>query len=486
MSGRSYISNRGVSKSDIPGPRYPRYLTASRLENLDDLLPLARHHVSRHYGRSALGGVQPDDRILLVTQPDQDPQVLHAIITAMREKGAKTVDAVNRGDLGIGVETYSAADGWREAVDWLREMTEEGVEFTVEAAAVARYLKDKPSGYAAVHAGEAGRPHWKRVTGAPVRGNWLFNDYESFISRANAYPDELFRLIDLKTLDYFPNAAEVRITDPQGTDISWTVTEEQARLWPKGAYISGHILGSTIQGIRFGHDVSSFLEQARILFPTLNGIVAGTSNHTGFFPHIEVVIEGGMIREVNGGGRYGDALRECLDRFKDAQYPGFPYKGWGYFNDCSIGTLPKGHRGLERLWANTEFMTNLPERTRAGVIHFGFGAEHWDPVFISYARENRLPTMHFPHVHCIFPTFAIRQRDTGEWINLIEDGHMPLLDDPSVLQLAETLGGTDLLEYDWIPAVPGINYPGDYWTDYAHDPVSWIRREQNGEFDDGQ
>jgi len=54
--------------------------------------------------------------------------------------------------------------------------------------------------------------------------------------------------------------------------------------------------------------------------------------------------------------------------------------------------------------------------------------------------------------------------------------------DPDVVRLAETLGGQELLEYDWIPAVPGINYPGDYQRDYAQDPVAWIEREQRGEF----
>lgn len=462
-------------------PRHPWYLTAERTQDIDELLPIARHHVNRRYGRAALGGIKGDDNLLIVTQSDQDPYVLEAIKRAMREQGAASVEAVSGADLGLEQQQYSAADGWREVVDRLREMTETGVEYSVEAAAVKRYLKDRPR-YSGIHAGEAGRPHWRRATGGEIRGNWLFNDYESFISRANAYPDELFRLADLKTLDYFGTASAVRITDPQGTDISWEVTEEQAALWPKGAYLSGHILGSTIQAIRFGYDVESFLKQAKIFFPTVNGVVAGTSNHTGFFPHIEVHIEGGMIKEVVGGGRYGEVWREIINRYKDVQYPGFPYKGWAYFNDCSIGTNPKGHRGIERVWNSSDPTTNLPERTRAGVIHFGFGAEHWDETFLTYARENNLPTMHFPHVHCVFPTFSIKQRGSGEWVNLIEDGRMPLFQDRDMQQLAETLGGPELLDYDWIPALPGINYSGDYFKDYANDPVSWIEREQRGEF----
>ncbi|MCW2738317.1 hypothetical protein [Nocardioides sp.] len=466
---------------DYPAPRYPDYLNQPRVTDIDELMPIARHHVGRRYGRSALGGIEKNDSILIMTHSDQDPYVFEAVKRAMLEAGAKSVDHVTRRDLGMSTEYYSAADGWREAVDRHREMTETGVEYSVEAAALKRYLKDRPA-YSRIHAGDSGRPHWARATGGNIKGNWLFNDYETFISKCTAYPDELFRLLDLKVLEQFSTAEEVRITDPQGTDISWKVTEEQARLWPKGAYLSGHILGSTIQAVRFGYDVKEFLEQARIFFPTVNGVIAGTSNHTGFFPHIEVEVEGGMIKEIRGGGRYGEVWREIVDRYKDVEYPGFPYKGWAYFNDCSIGTVPKGHRGIEKMWRSTDPTTNLPERMRAGVIHFGFGAEHWDETFLAYARENNLPTMHFPHVHCIFPTFSIKQRGTGEWINLIDKGFMPITKDPDVVRLAETIGATDLLEYDWIPAVPGINYKGDYWKDYAEDSVDWIRRDLAGEF----
>jgi hypothetical protein len=289
-------------------------------------------------------------------------------------------------------------------------------------------------------------------------------------------------MIDLSIVAEFANAAAVRITSPEGTDISWDVTEEQAGLWVKGAFQSGHIMASTIQGIRFGHSVETFVEQARTLFPTLNGVVAGTSNHTGYFPHISVHVEGGMIAKIDGGGRYGELWREVVERYRDVQYPGFPYKGWHYFNDSSIGTNPKSARQIETLWKYNDSWTNLPERAQAGVIHFGFGAEHWDQTFLRYAKENHLPTMHFPHVHNIFATYSIKQRDTGEWKNIIDKGRLTVLDDPATIRHANSLGDTSLLQYDWIPALPGINHPGDYHKDYANDPVAWITRDQQGEF----
>jgi len=471
----------GLEGFEFPAPRFPAYLLQERTEDLEQLLPLARAHVRRRYGRSALGDIRPGDQILIITYPHQHDLVYEALRRAMLEEGVERVDRLDMTDLGMEVTTYSAAEGWREITDRLPPMIESGVEFNVAAAALKRYLDDRP-GYTGVFAGEAGRPHWKRAAGDRVRNNWTYGTYEDFISRANGYPDEVWRVVDLKVVAAFANASAVRVTSPEGTDISWQVTPEQADLWVKGAWQSGHILGSTIQGIRFGHPVDTFLREAETLLPTLNGVIGGTSNHTGYFPHISVHVERGMIREIVGGGRYGELWREVVERYADVQYPGFPYRGWAYFNDASIGTNPKSYRQIETLWSYNDSWTNLPERAQAGVVHFGFGAEHWDQTFLRFAKQHKLPTMHFPHVHNIFATYSIQQADTGEWVNLIDKGRLTALDDPEVVRLANTLGGPQLLEYDWIPALPGINYPGDYSRDYAADPVAWIRREQRGEF----
>jgi len=66
----------------------------------------------------------------------------------------------------------------------------------------------------------------------------------------------------------------------------------------------------------------------------------------------------------------------------------------------------------------------------------------------------------------------------GQTITIIDKGHLTALDDPEVRSLASRYGNPDeLLKDIWIPAVPGINVPGDYMKDYAQDPVSWIKRE---------
>ncbi len=42
--------------------------------------------------------------------------------------------------------------------------------------------------------------------------------------------------------------------------------------------------------------------------------------------------------------------------------------------------------------------------------------------------------------------------------------------------LATQYGDPDeLLSYDWIPPLPGINFEGDYLKDYAPDPIAYLK-----------
>ena len=141
---------------DYPAPRFPRYLLQERTDSIADLMPLARSHVRRRYGRSALGDVVAGDELLIVTFPHQNELVFEVLKRALLEIGVAKVDRIDVTDLGMEVKTYSAADGWREITDRLPPMVEEGIEFNVAAAALKKFLDDRP-GYTGVYAGEAGR-----------------------------------------------------------------------------------------------------------------------------------------------------------------------------------------------------------------------------------------------------------------------------------------------------------------------------------------
>ena len=80
-------------------------------------------------------------------------------------------------------------------------------------------------------------------------------------------------------------------------------------------------------------------------------------------------------------------------------------------------------------------------------------------------------------MHTYFTTMEVEMAG-GKKALVMNKGRLTALDDPKVRQIASKYGDPDeLLREIWIPAVPGINVPGDYWKDYANDPVSYIRKD---------
>ena len=128
-------------------------------------------------------------------------------------------------------------------------------------------------------------------------------------------------------------------------------------------------------------------------------------------------------------------------------------------------------------------LASVAKETRQMDPSYVIGNNNISKAFIDYAREKHLPIMHFPHVHNYFSDYEIKLRETGEWVKLIDKGRLTVLDDPDVVRVAALYGEpAHLLDYDWIPTIPGINYQGTYESDYAPDPVRWIRRDVDGEF----
>jgi hypothetical protein len=89
-----------------------------------------------------------------------------------------------------------------------------------------------------------------------------------------------------------------------------------------------------------------------------------------------------------------------------------------------------------------------------------------------------VPCDHAWHFHNYFVTYAVKLRDEDQTINVIDKGHLTPMDNAEVRALASRYGNPDLImREEWIPALPGINAPGDYRKDYAPDPWAYIKRE---------
>jgi len=458
-------------------------------------------------GRTPLGLLTPEDIALIVVPPEQDQEVIQAVLGALKEKGI-TAEAVFEHDL-VGIPYnellhHNGAEGWKELLylwecmgDYLisRSIVDSSTGKYISAKNVARdnlpeFLRQNKK-FTAVYLGTSGGSHLKRLMkdqGYKFKGNWDHLNKERFLSKMTLYPSDIIFMLDGMLFEDAAKVEEIRCTDPAGTYFTTPVSEEEAKIWDysqkalvgaaSGQSIS-HVKGLPLMGYRL-LCVHGKVEPKPFKIPKSNGVIAGTCGHYGYYPHMKVFIRDGWIERIEGGGKMGVLLREIMARMRDVHYPGLPGPGWGYLNDIAIGTSPKGFRNSD-MFDTISNLPNMFDRLRSGVIHWGFGAEHYSEEFLEFVKKNNLPYKHCFHVHTYFTTYEMRFRGSKEWHKVIDNGHLTALDDPRVRALASKYGNPDdLLREEWYPPIPGISYPGDYMRDFGNDPSAWVWKELNG------
>lgn len=407
---------------------------------------------SPHVGWVGYGGVQPGQNVLIGIDRGYDPEVANAVAKALRHKGA-TVDIITL-DSGDDRE-YTAT----EEIDWIirnrpyrdHPRRWDGVPWLEELAA-ERYdllIHRKGGGTRETRFGYEQIPFLK---------------LEHLTSGAGIFPQDLNRAINMKTWDGISRrgrGGKVHLTDPEGTDLTWTLHDE---------YYRGNRRGFVENPVRHyghlhGHPPAPLIEQE-----DCTGVVGGSTSHAGRpFPNIRLHIDGGRLERVEGGGEYGRRWDELLRATKNVQYPSFPRKGLFWMWESAIGTLPWIRRPEDvQLISSGGFEW---ERRRSGVIHIGIGTR-WNGEEEYWAADRGMTYGHL-HVHLLFPTFEI-ETVTGEKFKLIENGRLTALDDPEIREIAARYADPDLMlkEY-WIPQIPGISAPGDY-ADYARNPEKYV------------
>lgn len=437
----------GHTPNDLPRIEVADLLGAARAIAAQE--EIRCHHV----GFVGYGATRPGDRVLLAVDSHYEPSVVDAFAEALRERGAR-------------VDTLTLDAGPDRAFDYLDEVRVvmrrgpwqdaprrwEGITW-VEAFAEQR-------GYDLLIHGKGGPIPQTAYRYEQIP--WL--RAEQLASPATTYPLALHQLINRKTWDVIwrhGRGGRVRITDPEGTDFSYTLHE---------GYYDGSRRGFTENPVRsyshlLGHPPPPFLSEE-----DATGVCAGTTSHyTRAFPRVRVRLEQGCITSLEGGGPYGQAWGDLLDESRRTQYPMAPRPGLFWIWEVAIGTNPKiaRPRGIE--WLSSGGFEW--ERRRSGVIHLGFGTR-WRGSEEAWAAERGLLYGHL-HIHLLFPTFAITSRD-GETRYVIKDGRLAALDDSEVRDLAARYGDPDaLLREDWVPLVPAITAPGRY-ADFASDPAPFI------------
>lgn len=435
----------------------------ARMLSLDPLLPAARFLSSEaELRRSAVGFIgygdtRPGDRVLILVDTEYDPRIPDAVAHALRERGA-TVDVM--------VEDAGPERTFDEITEI--EAIIRRVPLRVDPR---RWDNDHPAipalndavGYDLVIHGKGGpipRSDY-RFEAIP----WL--DGELFASDVTDFPREVHSLVNERTWRRVWESgrkARVRVTDPEGTDISWTLHE---------GYFDGTRLGFT-ETPYWGH---LMMHPAEPLLPNedASGVLSGTTSHFSRpFPRIEIEIRDGRLEGIRGGGAYGEAWQALHDETSSIQYPGFPRPGLFWLCELALGTHPKVRRPEQiHMLSSGGFEV---ERRRAGIAHAGVGS-FWHSETEYWAGERGLPYGHL-HVHMQLPTVTLE--GPGGEFTVVEDGRLTALDDPEVRDVAAKHGDPDaILSDSWIPRLPGINAGGSY-EDYARDPASFYYGDERG------
>ena len=527
-----------------PPPRFPSYLKPPK--SIEEIMPFARAAVRQTGGRTPLGLAEKGATVAIFSEPTADDMVLQAIKKAYEERGVKVQIVPEYQLLGVSKQEalkavkslrwYTSEQGYMEAQRWIMERFSEPdvpkkwlkerrpdlykAMFEKEEAtspeqvqlarkfggrnvaqAIVKYLEQNPE-VKIVFWRRGGRTATKRALEPhenKLYGNFIFDNRYELMNKASTFPGDVWRLVEERVIEPLAWIDQTRVSDPEGTDFSFEVDEKQAQSWAEGAYQQGHLF-------MFPHQATGRFPYSSVDYPAftkkynprylvkVNGVFAGTSNHTGSYPRIEVHVKDGYVKEVKGGGLYGELWREFLKypKINDLNYPYHDQPGYWWIYEAGMGTNPKFFKRPDE---NQEGH-NQSERNNAGVIHWGFGLrlDHGPDKAVEskewtdFAKQYGLPNDHWWHIHNTLPTYRVKVRGTkNSWLTLIDKGEVTALKSPEIRALASRYGNPDeVLSDDWAPYLPGINAPGKY-QDYAKDPwktVSlWMRKIEDGSFE---
>jgi hypothetical protein len=532
-----------VPAAAYPAPRFPSYLKPP--SGPDELLTYARRLAQNRRGLqgAGFGIIEKGDTVLWVASTEAEDVVLAALKQAVEERGGRVI--VKRDYEMAGVprdealvfkqdaaairrvpRSYTSEFGYKEAANWVdaqfpdpaaakawlrgrrpdlydalfparEEMTPRQREIYEKfrgehlGVAIREYLDAHPEirGVFWGFGGSTSLRRYLRPAEDKLLGLFVFENHWDLMSQVGTYPGDVWQLAEEQAMEPLVHVDRLDITDPEGTDLDADISEEMARNWARGVYQRGHLYMLPNQATgRFGYSVVDYpafqqewLPREPMALP--NGTIGGTVNHTGFFPHWTVTVKDGYVRGVEGGGLFGEALREFL------QYPHsndqvFPYHnpdhpGYWWLYETALGTHPKGFRNPSSLAQGSA----LVERNRAGVFHWGLGVTlHHDPgerdksqKLIDFTAQYNLPRDHGWHTHTYLTTYRVRLRNANQWVAIVDKGRLKSLDNAEVRALASRYGNPDaLLEEDWRPNIPGINMPGRY-EEYSASPWTFVK-----------
>lgn len=410
-----------LNAADPPLYPYP----APEEITLEDILPAAMDNLSEP---GYVPGMKAGEKVLIVSDRSVDPLTKEAFYVAAWRLGASQVDTVVlQGRLDVSdpadiILQIFETDWWPK---WLWDAAA-----TYDRVIPLAYVNPVNLFEAMNVPGEGWRNLWAHKTNTIYHILWATHQQRERLLAAKDYPGELVWAIIRKGYDIMRKGKKYHLTDPNGTDLSWTI-DEQA--WERYNELWGNIVNNHSPRLHLGKS------------PDMQGTFISSHLHSGRIPRIEMTINGGKVVDVKGGGKIGDYLRTVHDEYKDVQYPLFPgpgvnwveYAVWGFYPVPGFTPLPDNP---ELAWSGKMWANNID--LKAGVVHLAFGTAAGGYT-ANFARQHG-----YPHHHKDFVLFRPTLTVDGELV--VDKGHLVALDDPDIRAVAAKYGDPDkLLKQTW-------------------------------------
>ena len=367
-----------AQRPTMPGgyqlPDYLQPITLTPVFGPEPLLRAAREVIGE------VASVQAGETVLIVSDSSVNPLLPQVFETAAREKGAQvhvhSLSLPQASNAGALLQEQHWRKWWPpETWDQLR---------TADAVVALAYLNPEFLKEPLISGQlESGQLRFVSVTAVP----------ELLAAPGAHYPGEIIDLLAEKVSEPLRRARRVRITDPAGTDLSFSRGE--VTKGPDSVLLS------------FPYNVSVEVaagEDAR-------GTIVSHSVSTGFLPLLTMTVEGAQLASVEGGGEIGEMLK--------------PGQGDALrLQTVAWSMHPRSVRHQQRLSGSASIHNTLSSVGRAGAMRLGFWGED--------RSQSTFFQIYFPSVWA----------DDEE---IIRQGYPLALGDPEVIHLAESLGGTELL-----------------------------------------
>lgn len=231
------------------------------------------------------------------------------------------------------------------------------------------------------------------------------------------YPEEILASLRAVTDEHLEGARHVRITDPNGTDLSFSAQK------------SGRV------------------------YADAQGKVVAYAMHGGLIPRTTLHLEHGKVVRVEGKGDLARQMRWIIENMDDLTFPTAPGPGGSFLVEADLDRFhPKVERPSWRgLHGAAKYFAFSKGYKRAGVLTVGFGTPTAadGSAVLEFAEANGVMIQHLD-THLYHATVTVDGHE------IIKDGRPIALDDPEVREVAAKFGDPDeLLRIEWVPSLTG-------------------------------